>query len=125
LGVASLVLGILGTVFSIFPGLFWVGIPIAVIALVLGIVSRKAAVTNQQPTGVPTAGLVLGVIGLAIGVVMWVLCGVLVRSAQRGFEKALKDPEVQKRLNDAKLNKDFNDAFNKALEESEKKKEKP
>ena len=120
MGVAALVLGIIGTLFSLIPMLFWVGIPIALIALILGIVGRKAAVTNNQPTGVATAGMVLGIIGLVIGVIMWVVCGMMVNSARKGFEKALNDPELQKKLNDPKMNKEFDDAFKKAMEDAEK-----
>ena len=120
MGVAALVLGIIGTLFALIPGLFWVAIPIALIGLILGVVGRKSAVTNNQPTGVATAGMVLGIIGLVIGVIMWVICGMMVNSARKGFEKALNDPELQKKLNDPKMNKEFDDAFKKAMEDAEK-----
>ena len=121
MAVAALVLGIIGTLFALIPGLFWVAIPLALIGLILGIVGRKAAVTNNLPTGTATAGMVLGIIGLVIGVAMWIICGYLVSNAKKGFEKALNDPEFQKKLNDPKMNKDFDDAFKKAMEEAAKK----
>jgi hypothetical protein len=121
-GVAALVLGIIGTLFALIPGLFWIAIPIALIGLILGVVGRKAAVSNNQPSGVATAGLVLGIIGLVIGVAMWVLCGIMVNNAKKSFERALNDPELQKKLNDPKLNKEFDDAFKKAMEDAEKQK---
>lgn len=99
MGVAALVLGIIGTLFSIIPGLFWIGVPLALVALILGIVGRKAAVTSNQPTGSATAGMVLGIVGLAIGILMWILCSLMVHNAEKGFE---------------------NLAFKKALEEAQK-----
>lgn len=120
MGVAALVLGIIGTLFALIPGLFWVAIPLALIGLILGVVGRKAAAANNQPTGTATAGMVLGIIGLVIGVAMWVICGMMVSSAKKGFEKALNDPELQKKLNDPKLNKEFDEAFKKAMEEAQK-----
>jgi Domain of unknown function (DUF4190) len=110
LGVAALVLGIIGTVFSLIGFTFWIGIPLGVVALILGIIGRKSAGTNNQPTGMATAGMVLGIVGLVIGILMWVLCGLMVSGARKGLEG----------LNDPKLNQEFNKAFEKALEESQK-----
>jgi lysylphosphatidylglycerol synthetase-like protein (DUF2156 family) len=115
-GVAALVLGILGTLLALIPGLFWVAIPLAVISLILGVVGRKSAASNNQPTGMATAGLVLGAIGLVLGVAMWIICGIMISNAKKGFEKALNDPELQK-----KMNKDFDDAFKKAMEDAKNK----
>ena len=111
MAVAALVLGILGTLLSIIPPLFYLGIPLALIGLILGIVARKSAASNQQPTGMATAGLVLGVIGLVIGMAMFALCSFIVH---KGAQMA-NDPTLQKQYN-----KDFDDAFKKALEESQK-----
>lgn len=110
MAVAALVLGILGTLLSIIPFLFWLGIPLALIALILGIVARKNAVTAQQPTGMSTAGMVLGAIGLTLGILMYVLCSVAAHKVQQ----MANDPTFQKQ------NQEFNEAFKKALEESQK-----
>lgn len=92
MGVAALVLGIIGTLFSLIPGLFFVGVFLSLIALVLGIFGRKGAADNGQPTGTATAGLVLGVIGLVLGVAMWVLCGMMVSGIKKGVEEGMKNP---------------------------------
>lgn len=113
MAVAALVLGILGTLLSIVPFLFWVGIPLALIGLILGIVARKNAVAAQQPTGMATAGLVLGAIGLCIGILMYALCSV----AAHKVRQMANDPNFQKQ------NQEFNEAFKKALEESQKQKQ--
>jgi len=92
MGVAALVLGIIGLLFSLFPGLFLVALPFAVLALVLGIVGRKSATTNGQPTGIATAGLVLGIIALVFAVIMWVMCSMLVKGTKDAFEKGIGEP---------------------------------
>ena len=92
MGVASLVLGIIGLLLSLFPGLFLGGVLFGVLALVLGIVGRKSAVTNGQPTGNATAGMVLGIIALALGVMMWVLCSMLVKGATDAVDKGIAQP---------------------------------
>lgn len=74
MAVAALVLGILGTLFSLTGWLFWIGVPLSVIALVLGILARKSAANEGRPTGMPTAGMVLGIIGTAIGLLIFAMC---------------------------------------------------
>ena len=108
MGIASLVLGILGTLFSILPLTFWIGVPLAFIGLILGIVGRKSAITNAQPTGTATAGLVLSVIGLCIGITMTIWCASCIHRAEQ-------DP------NFGKMNREqFNEAFKRALQETNK-----
>ena len=121
MGTAGLVLGIVGTIFSLIPLMFWIGAPLALLGLVLGVVGRKQAITEGQPTGMATAGIVLGIIGLVIGVSMWVLCSMCTNSARKGWEKAVNDPEFKKQFGDDKLKNDFDKAFNDALEEAKKK----
>ncbi|HEY7954978.1 MAG: DUF4190 domain-containing protein [Polyangia bacterium] len=123
MGVASLVLGIIGMVLSL--AFFWlagfvIGVPLTLVGLVLGIVGRKSAVANNQPPGLATAGLVVSVIGLVFGVVLWGLCGLACHSAQRSWDKAINDPAFLQKLNDTKLNKDFDDTFNQAIKDAAK-----
>src|SRR5579862_6439513 len=87
-GVAALVLGIIGTLFSLIPGTFIIGCLLGLIALILGIVGRKSLATQGQPTGVATAGLVLGIVALVLGILMFVLCTMMIKS---GIENA-KNP---------------------------------
>jgi len=94
MAVAALVLGILATVFSLIPAGFMLGVPMAIIALILGVVGRKQAATNNLPTGTATAGMVLGIVGLVIGVAMWVVCAQI---AQKGVEMGNEfEREMQK-----------------------------
>ncbi len=64
--VASLVLGIVGIVF----GFYLVGLPCAVVGLVLGILAKR-----QHAGGIATAGIVLCAVGLALSLIL--LCFIL------------------------------------------------
>ena len=62
--VASLVLGILGLMAGWIP---ITGLVLAAISLILGLISVKRAKAEKQPTGLGTAGSVLGAIGVVAG----------------------------------------------------------
>lgn len=74
MAVAALVLGIIGTLFSLNWLTVWVGGPMAVIVLVLGIVAKKQLAAEGKPTGMATAGMVLGIVGTAIAVLIFAVC---------------------------------------------------
>ncbi|WP_406210201.1 DUF4190 domain-containing protein [Kitasatospora sp. NBC_01560] len=69
LGIAAMVLGIVGTVFGLTVILFWLSWLPALLALVLGLVAlrqvRKGVAANR---GVALAGVILGVAGLLVSV---------------------------------------------------------
>jgi hypothetical protein len=111
--VAGLVLGIFGTILCWFPAAL-LGVPLALVGLILGILARKNAVETQQPTGMATAGMVMSIVGLTLGILLSAMCFACVRGVQRNAEKMANDPQFQQQ------NKEFNDAFKKALEESQK-----
>lgn len=112
MGVAALVLGIIAIVFCILPTLGvtqLVGIVLGIIALVLGIVGRKQATEQGQPTGSATAGLVLGIISLVIGGLIYASCmycykkiGDGVQEVGREFNKKLSSPEFKQALEKAR-----------------------
>jgi hypothetical protein len=81
MGVAALVLGIIGAVFSIIPGMFWLAIILGIVALVLGILGRRQAVAAQLPTGSATAGIVLGGVALALSLFWWIMCAAVCTGA--------------------------------------------
>jgi hypothetical protein len=111
--VAALVLGIFGTILCWFPAAL-LGVPLALVGLILGILARKNAVETQQPTGMPTAGLVMSIVGLTLGILFSAMCFACVQKAKNDMQKMANDPAFQQQ------NKDFNEAFKKALEESQK-----
>jgi hypothetical protein len=78
MAVAALVLGILGTLSSLSVIGILPGVLLSVLALVLGILARKQAVNESRPTGMATAGLVLGIVGTAIGALLFAACAACV-----------------------------------------------
>lgn len=75
MGVASLVLGIISLVWSLFAGT-WISALIGIIGIILGAIARK-----QAPSGVATAGLVLSIIGTILSLVFWIACAACVGAA--------------------------------------------
>jgi hypothetical protein len=69
-GSGALVLGVLAVLFSFFCAL--IGIPMAVAAIVMGVKGRQRARMSGLPSGVPTAGLVLGIVAIVLGF-LWTL----------------------------------------------------
>lgn len=70
MGVASLVLGIISLVAAFIPGLNWLGAIFALIGVVLGALGRK----NPEKKGIATGGLVCSIIGLVLGLILWIAC---------------------------------------------------
>jgi hypothetical protein len=68
LSIVSLVLGILGILASCLTlgAFFYVGIALAIAALVCGIIGRNRT-PEGMPKGMATAGLILGIVGIAVG----------------------------------------------------------
>lgn len=79
MAVASLVLGIIALVVSIFSGgsLGVVGIICGVLGLILGIVGRK----DETKKGMATAGIVCSIIGLFLGLILLIACAACVGTA--------------------------------------------
>lgn len=72
MAVASLVLGIIALVISIFSGgsLGVAGIICGVLGLIFGIVGRK----DEAKKGLATAGVVCSLIGLLLGLILMIAC---------------------------------------------------
>lgn len=70
LGIVAIVFGFLGTWFSI------IALPLAVIGLVLSVIGGKELKTAGQPTGIATAGLVLGIIATVLTTIFFFTCGI-------------------------------------------------
>lgn len=69
MAVASLVLGICSLVFP-FIGLGWLSVLIGIVGTVLGALGRKKA----EKQGMATAGMVMSIISIALGLIMWIAC---------------------------------------------------
>lgn len=62
MGVASLVLGIIGLLFSFIPFFGQYALPLTALALIFGAFGRRKAAAR----GLATAGLVLGLVGVSL-----------------------------------------------------------
>lgn len=102
MGVAALVLGIIGTLGSLTISGSIIGLPLSIIALVLGILGRKQATNAQQPTGMATAGMVLGIIGTVIGALIFALCASCFAGVGAGMKEAAKEIEKAQKEQQAK-----------------------
>ena len=73
MSIAALVCGILGIVGSFIPVISYFTLVLAILGIVFGAKGMKIAKATGQGQGLDTAGLVLGIIGTAFGVI-GVLC---------------------------------------------------
>ena len=82
MGIVSLVLVILATVFGIFclvPGISyygWIGIVLGVVGIVLAAVANK-----KEKKGINTAGLVLSIIGTVLCAILFIACVACIATA--------------------------------------------
>ncbi len=74
MGIAGLVLGILGIIFSFIPGINWLGIILAVVGLILSIVALVTSKRNGQSNGPAVAGIVLCAISIILSIIVTVAC---------------------------------------------------
>ncbi len=70
MGVASLVLGIISIVLSLFGGT-WVSALIGIVGIVLGALAKKA---NPENSGMATAGMVCSIIGTVLSLLVFIAC---------------------------------------------------
>lgn len=70
MGIAALILGIASLVIGVFFNYIgWLGSILGIIGIVLAAIARK-----KNPNGMATAGLVLSIIGTALGLVLYLAC---------------------------------------------------
>ena len=75
MAVTSLILGICALVFP-FIGLGGFSFWISIVGIIFGALGRN----DEDKRGMATAGLVLSIIALAIGLLMWIACAACVSS---------------------------------------------
>ena len=79
MAVASLVLGIIALVIAVFIpawGLF--GAILGIVGIVLGALGRKK---TPEKKGMATAGLVMSIIAVALGLIFWIACVACISAA--------------------------------------------
>ncbi|MEV5198592.1 DUF4190 domain-containing protein [Streptomyces sp. NPDC053720] len=92
LGIAALILGVIGAVSGLIPFLFWLAGILGLIALILGLVGRGRAKRGEATNkGMATFGAVLGLISLILTVVGAVITFKAVDDAVNDLNKAVSD----------------------------------
>ncbi|MBQ7358159.1 MAG: hypothetical protein IJW65_05415 [Clostridia bacterium] len=80
--IAGFVVSIVGLVLGFMSGAFsLLGLPAAIVGLVLSVVGRKKLVAAEQPAGIGTAGLVVGIVAVVISAITFFTCGLCVLCA--------------------------------------------
>ncbi len=99
LAVAALVCGIVGAVFGLIPFTFWLAWILGVLATVFGAVGRRKA--DREPEAgrrsMATAGLILGIVSIALGIVGVVVLTTLINDVGNGFDelqRCLENPDA-------------------------------
>lgn len=80
MSIAALVLGILGIVGAWIPVVRYFTLVCAVLGIIFGVKGRAKATAAGVPTGLATAGFVLGIIGTACEVI-GIICAIAAASA--------------------------------------------
>ncbi|MEU5715498.1 DUF4190 domain-containing protein [Streptomyces sp. NPDC020403] len=102
LGIAALVLGIIGAVSGLIPLLFWLAGVLGVIALVLGLAGRGRAKRGEATNkGVATFGAVLGLVSLVLAVVGVVITFKAVDDAVDEINKSVSGSSASAKPGDA------------------------
>ena len=77
--IAGMTLGIIGIVLGILSGWFSIiGLPVAIVGLCLSVSGGRALKQNNLPSGIATAGLVLGIIATVFTAISFFTCGLCV-----------------------------------------------
>lgn len=69
--VAALVMGIIGLVCNFFGSSTIVGPVCSVLAIIFGVIGMKK---NSDKKGMAKAGLIMGIVGLALGIIVTIAC---------------------------------------------------
>lgn len=87
--ISGFVMGIVGIVFGILSGWFSViGLPIAIIGLVLSVIGGKKLRAAEQPAGIATAGLVIGIVAVVFTAIAFFTCGLCLLCAAGAVSEA-------------------------------------
>ncbi len=97
--VAALVCGIVGAVFGLVPWTFWLAWILGVVAIVFGALGRRRA--DGEPIAgrrsMATAGLVLGIVAIALGIIGLIVLTTWISGATDAineFQRCVWDPDA-------------------------------
>jgi hypothetical protein len=95
MGIAALVLSIVGLVLCWIPFVGWLGVVLALVGLILGIVALK-----KGKKGLGIAAIIIGVVGLGWGIYVQIVSIMAASAIASGLDQ-LNDPAMQKQLQDS------------------------
>lgn len=99
LAIAALVCGIVGAVFGLIPFTFWLAWVLGVVAIVFGAIGRRRA--DREPAAgkrsMATAGLILGIVSIGLGIVGAIVLTMLINdvgNAFNGLDRCFENPDT-------------------------------
>ena len=96
MAMASLICGIVSIVLSLFVCLWFLAVPLGIVAVILAIVARgKIARGEAGGAGAAKAGLITGIIGILLSIVITITISVFFREAGNRLQQEI---ERQQRL---------------------------
>lgn len=75
MGIAGLVIGIIAIIIMWVPVIGMSAIPISIVGIIVSVIAEKKAKTENAPTGMATAGLVISIIALVLSGIITIACG--------------------------------------------------
>ncbi|AGK99502.1 DUF4190 domain-containing protein [Clostridium pasteurianum] len=79
--VTSMILGIISVIFDLIPGINFLGIILAILAIVFAVIGKNKIKNSNgelNGNGMATTGLVLGIIAVVLFILFLVACGALI-----------------------------------------------
>jgi hypothetical protein len=73
IGIAGFVCGLVGLILSLTVICWFIGLPLAIIGTVLGVLGIRQANESGAPKGLSMAGMICGIVGIVAGVIITVL----------------------------------------------------
>ena len=118
MAIAALVVGIAAMVFAFTLGLNLLAPILGIAGIILAVAARK-----EEKSPASTAGLILSIIGLVLGLLSWMVCAL----CTAGWQKVLDNPEFQKTFQETReqLNRQAQDAMKKIEDTTKKTEELP
>ncbi|POX38250.1 hypothetical protein C3486_23985 [Streptomyces sp. Ru73] len=96
LGVAALVLGVIGVLSGLIPLLFWLAGTLGLLALIFGLVGRGRAKRGEATNkGVALAGVLLGIAAMVVAVIGAVITFTAVKGAVDDINKSLESSTAE------------------------------
>ena len=97
MAIAALVCGILSLVCACFGTFAWIGVVLGIVAVVLGVMANKKGKDTKA-----IAGLVMGIIGLALSAIIAISCTICAMKTKKALESTFGEDynELLKSLED-------------------------